>query len=52
MTWSSRLAKPDAQARALDTVNKFWQPYEISGTAMVDMAVWHGLRPPQARPPS
>jgi hypothetical protein len=45
------LAKPDAQTRALDTVNKFWQTYEISGTALVDMAVWHWMYDhPQATP--
>ncbi|MFN2385986.1 MAG: hypothetical protein ABR576_06835 [Thermoanaerobaculia bacterium] len=45
------LAKPDAQTRALDTLNKFWQTYEISGTALVDMAVWHWMYDhPQATP--
>lgn len=45
------LAKPDAQTRALDTVNKFWQTYEISGTALVDMTVWHWMYDhPQATP--
>ena len=37
------LAKPDAQTRALDTLNKFWGTYEIAGVALVDMAVWHWM---------
>ncbi len=37
------LAKPDAQARALKTLNDFWGTYEISGVALVDMGVWHWM---------
>ena len=37
------LAKPDAQSEALKTLNAFWGTYEISGVALVDMAVWHWM---------
>src|SRR5262249_19180172 len=37
------LAKPDAQSRALETLNDFWQTFEIGGVALVDMAVWHWM---------
>src|SRR5215471_14658431 len=37
------LAKPDAQSEALKTLNDFWGTYEISGVALVDMAVWHWM---------
>jgi len=37
------LAAPDAQHEALKTLNDFWNTYEISGVAMVDMAVWHWM---------
>ncbi len=37
------LAKPDAQSRALKTLNDFWGTYEIGGVALVDMAVWHWM---------
>lgn len=37
------LAKPDAQSRALKTLNDFWGTYEIAGVALVDMAVWHWM---------
>jgi oligoendopeptidase F len=37
------LAKPDAQSQALDTLNKFWQTFEIAGTSLVDMTVWHWM---------
>jgi hypothetical protein len=37
------LAKPDAQSEALKTLNDFWATYEISGVALVDMAVWHWM---------
>jgi hypothetical protein len=37
------LAKPDAQARALKTLNDFWGTYEIAGVALVDMGVWHWM---------
>jgi hypothetical protein len=37
------LAKPDAQSEALKTLNAFWGAFEISGVALVDMAVWHWM---------
>jgi hypothetical protein len=37
------LARPDAQNDALKTLNSFWGTYEISGVALVDMAVWHWM---------
>jgi hypothetical protein len=37
------LAKPDAQSRAMKTLNDFWATWEISGVALVDMAVWHWM---------
>lgn len=37
------LAGPDAAAEALRTINDFWATYEISGVALVDMAVWHWM---------
>ena len=37
------LAAPDAKSDALKTLNDFWNTYEISGVAMVDMAVWHWM---------
>ena len=37
------LSKQDAQSQALKTLNDFWGTYEISGVALVDMAVWHWM---------
>jgi hypothetical protein len=37
------LAAPDPKSDALKTLNDFWNTYEISGVAMVDMAVWHWM---------
>src|SRR5207237_2956695 len=37
------LVKPDAQSRALATLNDFWGTYEIAGVALVDMAAWHWM---------
>jgi hypothetical protein len=37
------LAAPDARSEALRTLNDFWNTYEISGVALVDMAVWHWI---------
>jgi hypothetical protein len=37
------LAKADAQSAAWKTLNSFWGTYEISGVALVDMAVWHWM---------
>jgi hypothetical protein len=37
------LAAPDAQTETLKTFNDFWNTYEISGVALVDMDVWHWM---------
>jgi hypothetical protein len=37
------LSRPDAQSQAMKTLNDFWGTYEISGVALVDMAVWHWM---------
>ena len=37
------LAAPDALSDALKTLNDFWNTYEISGVALVDMGVWHWM---------
>src|SRR4030095_5158985 len=37
------LAAPDANSEALKTLNDFWATYEISGVALVDIAVWHWM---------
>jgi hypothetical protein len=37
------LAQPDARNEALKALNDFWGTYEISGVALVDMAVWHWM---------
>jgi len=37
------LAAPDSHSEALKTLNDFWNTYEISGVALVDMSVWHWL---------
>jgi hypothetical protein len=37
------LAAPSARDRALKTLEDFWRTYEISGVALVDMAVWHWM---------
>jgi oligoendopeptidase F len=37
------LESPDPHGHALKTVNAFWGTYEISGVALVDMAVWHWM---------
>lgn len=37
------LAAPDPKSEALKTLNDFWNTYEISGVALVDMAVWHWM---------
>jgi oligoendopeptidase F len=45
------LSSPDAQSEALKTLNDFWTTYEISGVALVDMAVWHWMYDhPEAKP--
>jgi hypothetical protein len=37
------LAAPNAKSDTLKTLNDFWNTYEISGVAMVDMDVWHWM---------
>lgn len=45
------LAAPDAKSEALKTLNDFWNTYEISGVALVDMSVWHWMYDhPSAKP--
>jgi hypothetical protein len=45
------LVQPDAESRALATLNDFWGTYEIAGVALVDMAVWHWMYDhPSAKP--
>jgi len=45
------LAAPDEQTNTLKTLNDFWNTYEISGVALVDMDVWHWMYDhPEASP--
>jgi hypothetical protein len=45
------LPAPDSRSQAEKTLNDFWATYEISGVALVDMAVWHWMYDhPQATP--
>ena len=37
------LAEPDQNTASLKTLNDFWMTYEISGVALVDIAVWHWM---------
>ena len=37
------LSKPDAESERLRVLNDFWATWEISGVALVDMAVWRFL---------
>jgi hypothetical protein len=37
------LPAPDARSQAEKILNDFWGTYEISGVALVDMAVWHWM---------
>jgi hypothetical protein len=37
------LASASEEAEALQTINDFWQTYEIAGVALVDMAMWHWM---------
>ncbi|HEX9161789.1 MAG TPA: hypothetical protein VF980_08795 [Thermoanaerobaculia bacterium] len=37
------LAQPTAQTRALQTLDDFWNTYEIAGVALVDMGMWHWM---------
>ena len=45
------LASGSEEAAALQTLNDFWQTYEIGGVALVDMAMWHWMYDnPEATP--
>lgn len=45
------LTQPDPTGEALRTLNDFWGAFEISGVALVDMAVWHWMYAhPEATP--
>jgi hypothetical protein len=45
------LGAPDARAERLRVLNDFWQTYEISGAALVDLGVWRWLYAhPEATP--
>jgi hypothetical protein len=45
------LAAPDAKSEAMKTLSDFWATYEISGVALVDIAVWHWMYDhPEATP--
>lgn len=37
------LASPNAESRALQTLNDFWGTYEIAGVALIDMGMWHWM---------
>jgi hypothetical protein len=37
------LSSPTAESRALQTLDSFWGTYEIAGTALIDMAMWHWM---------
>ncbi|MGO9842197.1 MAG: hypothetical protein ACLPZF_13525 [Candidatus Acidiferrales bacterium] len=37
------LSAPEAQTEVLKTLNDFWNTYEISGVALVDMDVWQWM---------
>jgi hypothetical protein len=37
------LSSPTPESRALETLNVFWNAYEISGVALVDMGMWHWM---------
>ncbi|MET0280221.1 MAG: hypothetical protein ABW278_03725 [Steroidobacteraceae bacterium] len=37
------LGTPDAQTRAMQTLDSFWGAYEIGGVALVDMQVWRWM---------
>ena len=37
------LSKPDARSERLRVLNDFWATWEISGVALVDMAVWRWM---------
>jgi hypothetical protein len=37
------LSAPDENTETMKTLNDFWNTYEISGVALVDMDVWHWM---------
>jgi hypothetical protein len=37
------LSSPNRDDEALNVLNDFWQMYEISGVALVDMGIWHWM---------
>jgi len=37
------LTKPSAESEALKTLNDFWGTYEIAGSALVEMTMWHWM---------
>ena len=37
------LSSPDEKSEALRVLSDFWATYEIGGSALVDMAVWHWM---------
>jgi hypothetical protein len=37
------LASPTPESRALQTLDVFWNTYEIAGVALVEMAMWHWM---------
>jgi hypothetical protein len=37
------LTKPDAKARALQTLNDYWGTFEIAGVALVDIGIWEWM---------
>jgi hypothetical protein len=37
------VTQPDPQGKALQTLNDFWNTYEIAGVALVDMGVWRWM---------
>jgi hypothetical protein len=37
------ISSSNAEDEALETLNVFWQMYEISGVSLVDMGIWHWM---------
>jgi hypothetical protein len=37
------LSSPNAESRALQTLDSFWGTYEIAGVALVEMQMWHWM---------
>jgi hypothetical protein len=45
------LSTPTAESRALQTLDSFWNTYEIAGAALVEMTMWHWMYDhPEATP--